>query len=1143
MEKTFGPEVFALFFVFPIFQWLDNVISDVLGSLQPQGTSATLYHRLVDTRYSGDTPLNSVKTRSPRHDAIRSLLIAILGFFGAGLIALTLAVGYVYRHPSSLKSFAAEQFQRLAGVAVTIGELSYGVDPLHLRMRDIDARPATGENQLGLHLGFLALDARLSGPFGRRTLVVDHLRIEDFSLRITPDARLPIAFSGSTAPSLPARLARKLAGYLLASDINWSSIEAENGRLTVIGEDMEVVFANLHLASSPTGGIDAHGQLLESRIGADMIGAAAEGRLHLDPPTQNAPRAGELVLSGGRITGASFDAEDIAAALRLVVRPEHGDVGLPEINLTGNITFPKTAQTDAPPSTPLTISGQGAYRVAEKVLELSGWSLAATGLMEAAGTARLETAGPYRLQLNLDRGRLDPDRMGTGYAAVTGSRPMPLAISGPVGLTGHIEGPLAGKGADWQGRLNLMLPSVPVTYVTTGARLQAVVSGSVQVNGNLVDPLLQIDLDADDMALATPVAALTGFRPHLTASGHFPLLDISLHTRGSGARLSAGPRQLTEARLELDRGQIDLQGGKLSLPRIAFSSSTLTRLTGSLSRTGDQVLLSLSGRDSALLQTAAAWGFLPANWRFGAQDALDCDLDWRAGGGTLNCRVALTDLHFSDPDQRRFGEKMAAELETSARFGGSADSVRAEIRLSTSAGEVLWGKHYLDLAATPFDASGRLTIKADEGLLTIERLEASLANLMAGTLSGSVTSAPGGPQIDLHVDVPATNAGPLYRLLVADPFRYDRPALYEAQIEGRIGGAADLTGNRRSMRVKGRAYWRQGHVDTNAGAFSLAGIDLDLPFWYQSLPEAVAPPSLSGHMTIDKLRLPFLDEQPLALDFDVGPNRLALRQPPALAFFSGRVAVGPVTLTNLFHEGARIDTHLSVSGVRLDDWLSDIWPPSAGGILSGRLADVRLENDRLTSRGTLSVDIFGGRIEISDPGILNPLTSVPVLFFDSRIDDLDLGQMTAGTAFGKIQGILRGSVANVEIVSGQPQKFDLRLETVPTKGVEQKINIRAVESITSLGGGGSPFAGLAGSFATFFREFSYWKIGVAASLENDVFRINGTIEQDGREYLVKKSGFSGVDVVNLNPENRISFKDMVKRIQRISKSGGGPVIP
>jgi ribosomal protein L21 len=63
-----------------------------------------------------------------------------------------------------------------------------------------------------------------------------------------------------------------------------------------------------------------------------------------------------------------------------------------------------------------------------------------------------------------------------------------------------------------------------------------------------------------------------------------------------------------------------------------------------------------------------------------------------------------------------------------------------------------------------------------------------------------------------------------------------------------------------------------------------------------------------------------------------------------------------------------------------------------------------------------------------------------------------------------------------------------------------------------------------------------------ASLENDAFRVHGTIKEGGDEYLVKRGGFSGVDVINQNPGSRVSFKDMVKRIKRITAKGGGPVI-
>ena len=78
--------------------------------------------------------------------------------------------------------------------------------------------------------------------------------------------------------------------------------------------------------------------------------------------------------------------------------------------------------------------------------------------------------------------------------------------------------------------------------------------------------------------------------------------------------------------------------------------------------------------------------------------------------------------------------------------------------------------------------------------------------------------------------------------------------------------------------------------------------------------------------------------------------------------------------------------------------------------------------------------------------------------------------------------------------------------------------------------------------ATFLKELPYSKIGIRASLENDLFRIGGTIHEEGKEYLIKRGSFSGVDIVNQNPDNRISFKDMMNRIKRIKPLNGAPVV-
>jgi hypothetical protein len=1092
-----------------------------------------------------DRHVNHSETKPPGRSALKWLMFMAIGLVGASLIALLVVGGYFYRHPSRVKDLAAEHLSNLTGVKVSVGELFYSLNPLHLRARDIDVRPTDGRNGFELQVGTIAVDARVTGPFGRRTLVVEHLRVKDFSALVKTDARLPTALSEAASPSFAGQLVRQVIGFFLISDIAWSSLEADNGRLTITGDATQLVLDGLRLESDAADRINARGRMLESRIGADTHVAVADYRIHLEPTarTETGSINGEVVLSGGRISGSQFSADDITAAIRLVYRPDRNEITLPEMNLVGHLSPPLIATVGVRPTKRLSLEGRGVYRMAEKVLDLAGWSLEAAGLLEASGAARFEVATPYRLQLSLTEGQLDAAQLSAFYTGLAGARPLPLVVSGAIGLKGSVDGPLTGKGSEWQGNLQVMFQGVPVAYHDTGNRLRAVLSGSVQANGYFTDPQVQLNLEANDMAITTKYGGLTEFRPLMSASGHFPVLDISLHTRSPGARLTVGSRRLTQVRVELDRGRINLQTGEISLPRIALSSSTLANLAGSFARTGERTLLRLHGRNSALLRAAAAWDFLPADWRFNAQDTLDLALDWQTGvDGTLDCRMGLTDFEFSNPGESRFAEKLAVAVETKTRFGPEAGTVQSDVRLTATAGEILWGKYYLNLGVMPFSASGRLKLMTDQGLLAVDRLETSLKNLIALTVSGSVRSEAEDLNLDIRLNVPAVKAQSLYRHLIAEPHKYDQPNLSNVQVDGLIGGEVALYGGLQSMRAKGRAYWQQGHVSSNNGTLALSGVDLELPFWYQSIPQAAPSSTLTGHLTVEKMQLPYLSEQPLALNFDVGPNRLVLRQPPALHLFSGRIDIGPVVLTNLFHEHAKLETQLTATGIEIDNLLKGIWSQPTGGILAGRLESVRLEDNRLTSRGTVTIDIFDGSIDIIDPGVSGPLTSIPVFFFNSRINDLGLEKMTAGTAFGKIQGILRGSATDVEIVSGQPQKFGARLETVSKKGVQQKINVRAVESIASIGGGGSPFMGLAGSFARFFRDFPYWKIGIAASLENDVFRVNGTIKEDGKEYLVKKSGFSGVDVVNLNPNNRISFKDMVKRIKRISGAGGGPVI-
>lgn len=273
---------------------------------------------------------------------------------------------------------------------------------------------------------------------------------------------------------------------------------------------------------------------------------------------------------------------------------------------------------------------------------------------------------------------------------------------------------------------------------------------------------------------------------------------------------------------------------------------------------------------------------------------------------------------------------------------------------------------------------------------------------------------------------------------------------------------------------------------------------------------------------------------------DAGPNALLLKGPISLMLPGGTAEIGSISISELT-TGPAIQTSLSVRQLDMDPILSRIWRRSVGGRLTGRLDPVHYARGTISADGALKADLFGGEAVIEKLGAAG-LFSFPVFSMDLRWEDISLLELSRDTPFGRIQGVMRGRVKDLEIAQMQPQGFDLFLETVRKKGVPQEISIHAVDNIARIGSGQSLFKGGAGLLSVFFREFSYSKIGVRAVLENDTFRINGTIKEGDVEYLVKRGSFSGVNVVNQNPDNRTSFKDMLKRLQRIGSPGSAPEI-
>ncbi|RPH86510.1 MAG: hypothetical protein EHM75_07765 [Desulfobacteraceae bacterium] len=155
---------------------------------------------------------------------------------------------------------------------------------------------------------------------------------------------------------------------------------------------------------------------------------------------------------------------------------------------------------------------------------------------------------------------------------------------------------------------------------------------------------------------------------------------------------------------------------------------------------------------------------------------------------------------------------------------------------------------------------------------------------------------------------------------------------------------------------------------------------------------------------------------------------------------------------------------------------------------------------------------------------------------DILFDHINLEPVTQLFSFGKISGFVQGTIEDLSIGRDYPERFRLTLKTQEVAGVPKKINVQAIENVSLLGTGWGEMGGLRTGINRWFQEYSYREIGLTCTLAKGRVSLRGTILEEGLEFLVRKSGLTGIDIINRNPENEIDFSDMLERIRRIQKN-------
>ena len=647
---------------------------------------------------------------------------------------------------------------------------------------------------------------------------------------------------------------------------------------------------------------------------------------------------------------------------------------------------------------------------------------------------------------------------------------------------------------------------------------------------------------------ALPVGGLriaNGFAHYATAQGEVVLGPVSLHVDSLTTAPTFSVRGHSEMALAAVAKQLRLPGiveGMLETTGQLSGSVHDPQGSGSLQVRGlrwqgDGWMLSGDPNLPFTLGSGATLNLGTPGRSIGAFAGSVRDVAWqvkeaavsgvvRRQGGELRGQVEidLADGEFHDAERVRAGEKLRVQGKVEATSPASgAPSLHVDLRLAQ--GEILWERVYADLAQHRTTVHGELR-SATEGVL-LRDVVLGAGGIGSVTLNGTVD--PGGGRSAVRARLDVSGLSELYTLAVRDPRQEQYPFLARTDVGGALRGDFEYRGSGRDWSVTGDIYLKDGHAVATDPALEFHGLGIDLPIAVGT--NVRGAPARPGSLRVTRLRLGGVEIPEIDASLRVVPNAVRLAGPLSVRVLDGTFVLNELEVAHLAGPQRQATLGFAfreIALARLSQALG--WPPLQGS-MGGNVPTVQIANGEIRSDGEMRAQVFGGQLEMRNLRVKQLTSSVPTLELDVDFENILLARLTEALEIGSISGVANGAVHDLAIVRGEPQRFDAWMETVPRSGVAQRISIKAIRQISTLGGAGSD--PISQGLLSYFDEYRYAKMGFRCRLENDRFLLHGIERFEDKEYLVVGSFLPPrVNVVSHNQV--IAFSEMVRRLRRVT---------
>jgi hypothetical protein len=353
--------------------------------------------------------------------------------------------------------------------------------------------------------------------------------------------------------------------------------------------------------------------------------------------------------------------------------------------------------------------------------------------------------------------------------------------------------------------------------------------------------------------------------------------------------------------------------------------------------------------------------------------------------------------------------------------------------------------------------------------------------------------------IDLATDIPL-------RALQLTVLQADFPAMYDTYLQPWLYDTAladlDTTGQ-----LSGTLHWEQGRlvhvslepldlsVDDREGRFALESINGRVR-WSDSATPVGSELAWAGgsvfQVALGSTRVVF----------DTSRDAVRLSQAVRLPVLDGALVIDDFQLEFADDEPLRWQVNGLLEPVSLSQLSLALGWPELAGKLSGVIPNVHYDDGNLAVGGVLLIRVFDGEVTLRNLTLEQPFGLVPRLQLDARVDNIDLETLTRTFSFGRIEGRLDGRIDGLHMEAWQPVAFDAEFSNPEDDVTRHRISQKAVDSISSIGGGGVGGA-LSRSFLRFFEDFPYDRLGIRCRLENGICDMGGVAPAAEGYYLVK----------------------------------------